>query len=260
MSISKSYATFVQNYNIIHMFCTSALCHSCSCFSTRHLHLPQQLSYLVVYIAPSNMKVRRCISILYFIICCCSSVVAPAFCHWQRYMHHRVSWWSFFQRDWNGLLMHCHWAVSLCVLWFHWKLEILGAHDVSAARTLSYRVTVRFLIRIIVVVHRVSTFAVYNPLTSLLALIVSPTVRDDNPHSSFYSLLSFGLLLVTMSSQVLSQRNGITCFPGDPWYAAMKLTATATEFSCLSKKDFFSKAVPDSILQSTALPQDNTTE
>ena len=53
--------------------------------------------------------------------CCCSSVVAPALCHWKRYMHHRVSQWSFFQQYWNGLLMRCHWAVSLCVLWFHWK-------------------------------------------------------------------------------------------------------------------------------------------
>ena len=28
--------------------------------------------------------------------CICSSVVAPALCHWQRYTHHRVSRWSFF--------------------------------------------------------------------------------------------------------------------------------------------------------------------
>ncbi len=52
MSISKSYATFVQSYNIIHMFGTSVLYHSCSCFGARHLHLPQHLSYWVVYNAP----------------------------------------------------------------------------------------------------------------------------------------------------------------------------------------------------------------
>jgi hypothetical protein len=53
MSISKSYAHFAQNYNIIHIFSTSALYHSCSRFGARHLHLPQHLSYSVVYIAPT---------------------------------------------------------------------------------------------------------------------------------------------------------------------------------------------------------------
>jgi hypothetical protein len=41
MSISKSYATFVQNYKIIHLFCTSAVYHSCSCFGACHRYLPQ---------------------------------------------------------------------------------------------------------------------------------------------------------------------------------------------------------------------------
>ncbi len=102
----------------------------------------------------------------------------------------------------------------------------------------------------------------FNPLTSLLALILSPTVRDDTPNCSFYCLLSFGLLLVTMPSLTsLSRRNGITGFPGDPRYAAaMKLTATAAEFSCLSRKEFLSTAVLDSILQHTALPQDKASE
>ncbi len=55
-------------------------------------------------------------------------------------------------------------------------------------------------------------------------------------------------LLVTMSSQTSSsRRNRITCFPGDPRYAAMKMTATAAEFSCLSRKEFLSTAVLDSI-------------
>ena len=40
----------------------------------------------------------------------------------------------------------------------------------------------------------------------------------------------------------------------------MKLTATAAEFSRLSEKEFLSTAVLDSILQSTALPQDNASE
>ena len=144
------------------------------------------------------------------------------------------------------------------------NLENSGAHDVSAARTLLYTVTVASLFESFssfFVVHRFSTFAVFNPLTSLLALIVSPTVRDNTPHCSFYCLLSFGSLLVTMSSQTSSsRRNRITCFPGDPRHAAMKLTATAAEFSCLSRKEFLSSAVLDSILQHTALPQDNAYE
>jgi hypothetical protein len=79
-----------------------------------------------------------------------------------------------------------------------------------------------FVVRIFFVVHSFSTFAVFNPLTSLLALIVSPTVRDDTPHCSFYCLFFFASLLVAMSSQTSSsQRNRITCFPGDPRYAAM---------------------------------------
>ena len=112
-------------------------------------HPPSSSSTAIVILGGeqrTNMKVRRWIAMLYFIICCCSSVVAPAFCHWQRYMHHRVSRWSFLQRDWNELLMHCHWAVSLCVLLFHWELENLGARDVSAARTLLYTVTVCFVV------------------------------------------------------------------------------------------------------------------
>ena len=144
------------------------------------------------------------------------------------------------------------------------NLENSGACDVSVARTLSYTVTVTLLFESFssfFVVHWFSTFAVFNPLTSLLALIVSPTVRDNTPHCSFYCLLSFGSLLVTMSSQTSSSwRNRITCFPGDPRYAAMKLTATAAEFSCLSRKEFLSTAVLDSILQHTALPQDNASE
>ena len=52
MSISKSYAFFVQNYNIIHILGTSVLYHSCSRFGACHLHLPQHLSYSVVYNAP----------------------------------------------------------------------------------------------------------------------------------------------------------------------------------------------------------------
>ena len=51
MSIHKLYANFAQNYNIIQMFCNSALYHSCSHFGASHLHLPQHLSYTVVYIA-----------------------------------------------------------------------------------------------------------------------------------------------------------------------------------------------------------------
>ena len=141
------------------------------------------------------------------------------------------------------------------------NLENSGACDVSAARMLSYTVPVASSFESFFVVHRFSTFAVFNPLTLLLALIVSPTVRDNTPHCSFYCLLSFGLLLVTMSSLTSSsQRNRITCFPGDPRYAAIKLTATAAEFSRLSRKEFLSMAVLDSILQHTALPQDNASE
>jgi hypothetical protein len=48
-----------------------------------------------------------------------------------------------------------------------------------------------FVVRIFFVVHRLSTFAVFNPLTSLLALIVSPTVRDDTPRPSHFTTCRF---------------------------------------------------------------------
>jgi hypothetical protein len=90
MSISKSYAHFAQNYNIIHIFSTSALYHSCSRFGARHLHLPQHLSILGG-VHRTNMNMMRRIAMLYFIIVVCSSVVAPALCHLLCYMRHRVN-------------------------------------------------------------------------------------------------------------------------------------------------------------------------
>ena len=115
----------------------------------------------------TNMKVRHLIAILYFII-----VVVLLLSHLHCVIDNVTRTIGFHgghfsQQDWNGFLMHCHWAVSLCVLWFHWKLDNSGARDVSAVRTLPYTVTECFVIWIFVVVHRVSTFAVYNPLTSL---------------------------------------------------------------------------------------------
>ena len=69
------------------------------------------------------------------------------------------------------------------------------------------------------------------------------------------------LLLTTMSSlKLFCQQKRRTCFPGDPRYAAMTLTATAAEFSYLLQKEFLSTAVLDSIMQSTALPQDDASD
>ena len=83
-----------------------------------------------------QMKVRRCIAMLYFII-----VVVLLLSHLHCVIENVTCTIGFteviFQQDWNGLLMRCHWAVSLCVLWFHRKLENSGARDVSATRTLS---------------------------------------------------------------------------------------------------------------------------
>ena len=116
--------------------------------------------------------------------CCCSSVVAPALCHWKRYMHHRVSQWSFFQQYWNGLLMGCHWAVSLCVLWFHWKLENSGARDVSAARTLSYTVTVASLL---LNTHGAKNHGVLLPSAGSSLRTMTPT-HDVNSTLSAFTL------------------------------------------------------------------------
>ncbi len=79
MTISKSYAIFVQNYNIIHMFGTSTLYHSCSCFGARHLHLPQHLSNSVVYNAPKwrwSVALPCCISSLLLFFYCCTCIVS----------------------------------------------------------------------------------------------------------------------------------------------------------------------------------------
>ena len=62
------------------------------------------------------------------------------------------------------------------------------------------------------------------------------------------------------SLKLFCQQKRRTCFPGDPRYAAMTLTATAAEFSCLLQKEFLSTAVLDSIMQSTALPQDDASD
>ncbi len=208
-----------------------------------------------------QMKVRRHIAMLFFII-----VVVLLVSHLHRVIENVTCTIGFHSGHFSARLKWTLNVLSLgsIIVWLVISSKI-GKLRRTWCQCCTYVVVHSnsgFVVRIFFVVHRFSTFAVFNPLKSLLALIVSPTVRDDTPHCSFYRLLSFGLLLVTMSSQTSSSRRNsrITCFPGDPWYAAMKLTATATEFSCLSRKEFLSTAVLDSILQHMALPQDNASE
>jgi hypothetical protein len=199
------------------MFGTSALHHSCSRFGAHHLHLPQHLSYSHGGVQRPQMKVRHRIVMLYFII-----VVVLLLSHLHCVIEN-VTWTIGFH---SGLF-------SAIV---KWTLNALSLGSIIVC----------LVVRIFFVVHRFSTFAVFNPLTSLLALIVSPTVRDDTPHCSFFCLLSFGSLLVTMFSLTsLSQRNRITCFPGDPRYAAMKLTATALLYHDTLRKQLDADCVLD---------------
>ena len=96
--------------------------------------------------------------------------------------------------------------------------------------------------------------------SSFLALIFSPPALFEKAPSLLLLLLVRSGLVTMMSTQTSSRRNCHTGFPGDPRYTAMRLTATAAEFACLSGEEFLSTAVLDCILQSTALPQDVTSE
>ena len=137
----------LNHTHILHIITISSICFPLLCYIIRVL-----VSAPAIFIFHSTCRTRWCTSHQHerdashchvvFHHRCCSSVVASALSHWLRYMHHRVSRWSFFQQDWNGPSMPCRWAASLCVLWFHWNS---GARDVSAARTFSYTVTVCLL-------------------------------------------------------------------------------------------------------------------
>ena len=75
MSVTKSLATFVQYYNIIHVVCTSALYHAFDNFCSCHLCLPQHFSYSVLYI---EHEVPHCHVLFHHHYC--FAVVDPALC------------------------------------------------------------------------------------------------------------------------------------------------------------------------------------
>ena len=158
--------------------------------------------------------------------------------------------------------MPCHWKSSL---WCHDFLEIL-AHATSVLHVRpGTHYSVRALWRVQFVLNTdlpVLTFISFTLYSNIHIVACFSLISQYHRQSSFLLLLS-GFLCLAGTDNVFSDISvsaQLSELPGDPRYAATTLTATADEFSCLSKTDFLCTAVLDCILQSTALPQDDSVD